>query len=95
MAFEMNEAEKKALESVKNGQTEFLFDKHNRDASKEELQAIFLLSSFGFVNAELYSDEEKIGHVNVSLTEPGRHHFMSDDEIRKEISDRLKDDLGE
>lgn len=94
MAFELNGAEKKALKSVKDGQKEFLFDEKNHNASMDELRAIFFLKNFGFVNAEVYSGEKKIGHVNVSLTESGRHYFMSDDEIRKEISDRLKNDLG-
>lgn len=91
MAYEMNEFEKRALEEIKNGKTEFLFEKGNsRKESKDEIEAPFFLKSFGFIEYEIYSDNNSIGYINVALTEKGRYHFMDEKEIREDIEKNFK-----
>ena len=89
MKFEMNEAEKRTLEEIKKGKTEFWFNKSNLSESKEKIEAIFYLQFYGFVNAELYSDEEKVGQINVSITERGYYNSMNEDEMKKDISEKI------
>jgi len=88
--FEMNDVEVNMLEEVKNGRTEFFFSKRTDDIPKEEIQGIFMLKSFGYIHGEDYSDEDKLGYVNVTLTDKGKYCFISEEEIKNHVSAKLK-----
>jgi len=70
--FEMDDVEVKILEEVKNGKTEILFSNKINDVPKEELQGIYMLISFGYIQGEDYSDEDKFGYFNLTLTDKGK-----------------------
>ncbi|MFJ7734040.1 hypothetical protein ACIQXF_19455 [Lysinibacillus sp. NPDC097231] len=88
--FEMNDLEVKILEEVKNGRTEFLFSNGINDVPKEELQGTFMLKNFGYIHGEDYTDEDKFGYVNVTLTDKGKYCFMTEEEIKNYESAKLK-----
>ncbi|WP_339279934.1 hypothetical protein [Lysinibacillus sp. FSL P2-0066] len=79
--FEMNDVEVKILEEVKNGRTEFLFSNKINDMPKEELQGIYMLISFGYIQGEDYSDEDKLGYINLTLTDKGKCCFVDGEGI--------------
>ena len=70
--FEMNDVEMKMLEEVKNGRTEILFSNKINDVPREELQGIYMLISFGYIQGDGYSDEDKFGFINLTLTDKGK-----------------------
>ncbi|MGE7132642.1 hypothetical protein [Lysinibacillus xylanilyticus] len=90
MNIKLNETEEFILNEIKNGKTEYIFDKNNDDTSSEIIGGPYFLGSFGYIEYEKHSDETTIGYKNIKLTEKGRHHFMTDKEIREEVSEQVK-----
>lgn len=88
--FEMNDVEVKILEEVKNGRTEILFSNRTDEISKEEIQGTFMLKSFGYIHGEDYYYEDKIGYVNVTLTDKGKYCFRTEEKIKNGVSAKLK-----
>lgn len=90
MKFELNEVEKKMLEEIKNGKSEILFDKKKETNSKDEIHASFFLVNLGFAEGERYSDENKIGYINLKITDKGKYAFMNEKEIKDYVSGEIE-----
>lgn len=90
MSFKMNDIEEIILAEIKNGRTDYIFEKQNDDTLLEIIESPYFLGTFGYIDYELHSDEKTVGYKNIKLTDKGRHYFMTEEEIREDGSEKVK-----
>lgn len=65
----LNEQEKEVLNEIKNGKTEFLFNRESHEPTQGKPLVLFNLINFGYISGKKVNTKDGVGYTDIRITQ--------------------------